>query len=61
MNRNYNRGRKKEYLLKDRFEKEGYIVFRTAGSHSDIDLIAVKPRKVGMADLYPEIHFIQVK
>lgn len=62
MNRNYLRGRQKEYELKDRLEKQGYIVFRTSGSHGVVDLIAVKPdTSKGDADLFPEIQFIQIK
>jgi hypothetical protein len=61
-NRNYLRGRAKEYQLKSDLEKKGYIVFRTAGSHGLADLIAVKPnREIGTADLWPEIQFIQIK
>ena len=61
MNRNYHRGRQKEYELKERLEKEGFIVFRTSGSHGVCDLIAVKPRPDGKADLFPEVRFIQIK
>lgn len=61
MNQNYRRGRQKEYSLKDSLEKDGYIVFRTAGSHGIADLIAVRPRLEGKADLFPEVRFIQVK
>ena len=60
-NRNYLRGRAKEYELKERLEGEGFIVFRTSGSHGQADLIAVKPRQEGDADLFPEVHFIQIK
>jgi hypothetical protein len=41
-NRNYRKGRAYEYEIKKRYEKLGYTVFRTAGSHSPADLIAVK-------------------
>jgi Holliday junction resolvase len=61
-NRNYLRGRAKEYQLKEKLEKRGYIVFRTSGSHGIADLIAIKPRKdIGTADLWPEVRFIQIK
>lgn len=60
-NVNYRRGRKKEYLLKERLEQDGYIVFRTSGSHGIADLIALKPRKEGSADKWPEIRLIQIK
>jgi hypothetical protein len=61
MNLNYRRGRQKEYELKERYEKDGYIVFRTSGSHGIADLICVKPRLLGEADLFPEVKFVQVK
>ena len=60
-NRNYVRGREKEYLLKDRLEQDGYTVFRTSGSHGIADLIALKPRKDGEADKWPEVRLIQIK
>ena len=41
-NRNYNKGRAYEYKIKKRYEKLGYTVFRTAGSHSPADLIALR-------------------
>ena len=40
-NKNYVRGRNFEYKIKKKYEKKGYIVFRTAGSHSVADLIAI--------------------
>ena len=40
-NRNYIAGRNFEYEVKRYYEKIGYIVFRTAGSHSCVDLIGV--------------------
>ncbi len=42
-NKNYNRGRAFEYKIKKEFEKKGCLVFRTAGSHSVADLIAIPP------------------
>lgn len=54
MNKRYVKGRRKEYLLKHRLEKEGNIVLRTAGSHGFADLISVNKEK-------KEIYFIQVK
>lgn len=60
-NQNYRRGRAKEYLLKDRLEKDGYTVFRTSGSHGVADLIALKPRVDGEADKWPEVRLIQIK
>jgi Holliday junction resolvase len=51
-NKNYIRGRSKEYLAKKELENEGYYVVRSAGSHSIVDLFAFS---VG------EIKFIQIK
>ena len=42
-NRNYQKGRRKEYAIKHRLEKDGYICLRTAGSHGFADLIAIHP------------------
>ena len=39
-NKNYVKGRAFEYQIKKLFEKKGFMVFRTAGSHSPADLIA---------------------
>lgn len=40
VNKNYVKGRTFEYKIKKQFEDKGYLVFRTAGSHSVADLIA---------------------
>jgi Holliday junction resolvase len=53
MNINYRRGRAKEYRLKKKYEKEGFIVLRTSGSHGFADLIAINEKG--------EIIFIQAK
>jgi Holliday junction resolvase len=42
-NKNYVKGRKFEYKIKKEYEDKGYLVFRTAGSHSPADLIAFSP------------------
>ena len=42
VNKNYRAGRRFEYEVKKYFEKLGYTVFRTAGSHGIADVIAVK-------------------
>lgn len=51
-NKNYAKGRRLEYSIKKKLEKEGFTVFRTAGSHSACDLIAVNQKT---------IRFIQLK
>ena len=43
MNRNYKNGRALEYRAKKRLEERGWFVVRSAGSHSPVDLVAVKP------------------
>lgn len=45
-NPNYVAGRAFEYARKKHWEKEGYLVMRTAGSHGAFDLIAVKDNSV---------------
>lgn len=42
VNKNYQRGRAKEYRIKKKYEKCGYYVVRAAGSHSVCDLVAMK-------------------
>jgi len=39
---NYEKGRAGEYEVKRLMENRGYYVFRTAGSHSPVDLICLK-------------------
>ena len=41
-NRNYNNGRAREYRLMRKLEAEGYTCFRTAGSHTKVDILAFK-------------------
>ena len=42
-NNNYRRGRAREYKIMDELREEGYpLVMRTAGSHSPVDVIAIK-------------------
>ena len=51
---NYEKGRRKEYQIKQQLEREGFIVLRTAGQHGFADLIAISEDK-GL------IRFIQCK
>lgn len=39
----YQQGRAKEYRIKTALERGGWTVYRTAGSHSQWDLLAVRP------------------
>ena len=40
-NISYRRGRAKEYRLKKKYEEKGFIVIRSAGSHSFADLVTI--------------------
>ena len=54
-NKNYIKGRRKEYNICTQLKKQGYIIAqRTAGSHSPIDVIAIHKEKM-------EILFVQSK
>lgn len=67
----YRRGVAKEYRIKAKLEKEGWIVLRMAGSHGSFDLVAIDTRLVwhylpGPPNSYneilaPSIRLIQVK
>ena len=48
----YEVGTKYEYRAKKELEKEGYLVIRSAGSHSPFDLVALGAL---------EVNFIQIK
>lgn len=41
VNKNYLKGANFERKIKDEYEKQGYLVIRSAGSHSIADLIAI--------------------
>jgi hypothetical protein len=45
-NKNYIKGRRFEYEIRDNLKKAGYFVIRSAGSHSPVDLIALNKDKV---------------
>lgn len=53
MTTNYKKGRNYEYYVKEKLEKAGFFVVRSAGSHGVFDLIAV--------DLKGNIYGIQVR
>jgi len=53
-NKNYIKGRKKEWRIRKEYELMGWIVLRTAGSHGFADLIAIDKRN-------KKILFIQCK
>ena len=39
-NKHYLAGRKKEWKVQEALEAEGYMTFRTAGSHTPVDVLA---------------------
>ena len=44
-NKNYIKGRRKEYKIVHEFRDIGCVAFRSAGSHSPIDVVAINPLK----------------
>ena len=46
VNRQYNRGRAKEYRVMELLREEGWIAGRSAGSHSPVDIFAAKEGRV---------------
>jgi len=42
VNKNYNNGARRERRIMKKLEKEGWFCIRSAGSHSPIDIIAIK-------------------
>ncbi len=63
-NKNYIAGRRFEYKIKKLYEKQGYTVLRSSGSHGFADLIAVRQDKFIYRDaiMYKaRIIFIQCK
>lgn len=64
-NRGYVNGANFERRVKARLEREGWTVFRCAGSHSPADLVAVRKAYTyddGLgAPLLPEVRLVQCK
>ena len=58
-NKNYIKGRNKEYDCMSRLKKVGYLTHRTAGSHSAADVIAFLI-DVEISD-QPLVRYIQIK
>lgn len=52
-NKNYIKGRNFEYKIKKILEKKSSVVFRTAGSHGDFDLIEITK--------HGDVNFYQLK
>jgi len=69
MNKNYKNGAAREYRIMKKLEKEGWFCIRSAGSHSPIDIIAIKrlygfstiPKGTIVNNLGTAIRFIQSK
>jgi len=40
-NKNYCKGRRKEYSIIEKEKSKGFISFRSAGSHSPIDVVSI--------------------
>jgi len=67
-NRNYLRGRSREYLRVNFYKCRGFVATRFAGSHSPSDLAAIDPRLYGINKIpqgarpeIPEIYLEQIK
>lgn len=43
--KNYNKGRKQEYKIVWDLRSRGWLAFRSAGSHSPVDVVAINPEK----------------
>jgi Archaeal holliday junction resolvase (hjc). len=48
---NYTRGRDTEYKAVRTLEAAGYVAFRSAGSHSPVDVVAIGPTGVRLIQL----------
>ncbi len=44
-NKRYISGRAHEYAIKKKWEKDGWTVLRTAGSHGEFDLVAIQNKR----------------
>jgi len=53
-NKNYEKGRRKEYKLKRELERAGWLVLRTAGSHGFADLVAIKGTTIRFIQCKPD-------
>jgi len=63
-NKNYIKGRAFEYTIKKKLEAEGWTVWRTPGSKSKTDLIAIQKaiwKNMGGTAEMPSVLFVQCK
>jgi len=44
-NKNYIKGRRKEYAIVNKLKAESFIAQRSAGSHSPFDVVAIHPKR----------------
>jgi Holliday junction resolvase len=42
----YHKGRRLEYRVKKLFEKNGYFVIRSSGSHTPVDIVAINKDEI---------------
>lgn len=59
-NLNYKRSRSREYKVFHDLQENGYLAFRTAGSHGFADVVGIKATDCGHADHF-QVRFIQIK
>ena len=55
-NKNYVKGRRKEYRIVHALRDRGFIAFRSAGSHSPVDVVAIstKESKIRLIQAKPD-------
>lgn len=55
-NRNYEKGRRKEYAICHKLRNAGFIAFRSAGSHSPVDVVGIdgKNKKIKLVQAKPD-------
>lgn len=53
-NKNYLNGRAKEYRIAKKWHEDGWTVWRTAGSHGEVDLICIKQEEKDLG-VYPYV------
>ena len=61
MTTNYIRGAIFENVVKKKFQKHGYFVMRSAGSRSEVDLIAIREKGYSEYISNPFVLFVQCK
>jgi len=59
--RNYEKGRRLEYVLKEQLERQGCFVVRSAGSRGPADLVAIKGGKATLIQVQKRSHLPKEK